>query len=28
VNDKVTGLMPQVIAILNGEAPPTPTAQP
>lgn len=28
VNDKVTGLMPQVIAILNGEAPPAPTAQP
>ena len=28
VNDKMTGLMPQVLAIVNGEAPPAPTAQP
>lgn len=28
VNDKMTGLMPQVLAIINGEAPPAPTAQP
>ncbi|MFM7333390.1 MAG: DUF2059 domain-containing protein [Tabrizicola sp.] len=28
INDKMTGLMPQVLAIVNGEAPPTPTAQP
>ena len=32
INDKMTGLMPQVLAIVNGEAPPestpAPTAQP
>ncbi len=28
VNDKMKGLMPGVIAILNGEVPPAPTAQP
>ncbi len=28
VNDKMTGLMPQVLAILNDEAPPAPTVQP
>lgn len=28
INDKMTGLMPQVIAIVNGEAPPAPTAPP
>lgn len=28
INDKMTGLMPQVLAIVNGEAPQAPTAQP
>jgi len=28
INDKMTGLMPQVLAIVNGEAPPAPTVQP
>ena len=28
INDKMTGLMPQVLAVVNGEAPPAPTAQP
>jgi hypothetical protein len=28
INDKMTGLMPQVLAIVNGEAPPAPTEQP
>jgi hypothetical protein len=28
INDKMSGLMPQVLAIINGEAPPAPTAQP
>lgn len=28
INDKMTGLMPQVLAIVNGEAPPAPPAQP
>ncbi|MFN4201461.1 MAG: DUF2059 domain-containing protein [Tabrizicola sp.] len=28
INDKMQGLMPQVLAIINGEAPPAPTAQP
>ena len=28
INDKMAGLMPQVLAIVNGEAPPAPTAQP
>lgn len=28
VNDKVSTIMPQVIAVINGEAPPEPTAQP
>ena len=28
INDKMQGLMPQVLAIVNGEAPPAPTAQP
>lgn len=28
INDKMTRLMPQVLAIVNGEAPPAPTAQP
>lgn len=28
INDKMTGLMPQVLAIVNGEVPPEPTAQP
>lgn len=28
VNDKVSAIMPQVIAVINGEAPPEPTAQP
>ncbi|WP_137112278.1 DUF2059 domain-containing protein [Rhodobacter sp. SY28-1] len=28
INDKMTGLMPQVLAIVNGEAPPAPNAQP
>ena len=28
INEKMTGLMPQVLAIVNGEAPPAPTAQP
>jgi hypothetical protein len=28
INDKMTGLMPQVLSIVNGEAPPAPTAQP
>jgi hypothetical protein len=28
INDKMSGLMPQVLAIVNGEAPPEPTVQP
>ncbi len=28
INDNMDGLMPQVLAIINGEAPPAPTAQP
>ncbi len=28
INDNMSGLMPQVLAIINGEAPPAPTAQP
>lgn len=28
INDKMQGVMPQVLAIINGEAPPAPTAQP
>ncbi|WP_149586815.1 DUF2059 domain-containing protein [Tabrizicola flagellatus] len=28
INEKMDGLMPQVLAIVNGEAPPAPTAQP
>ncbi len=28
INDNLDGLMPQVLAIINGEAPPAPTAQP
>jgi hypothetical protein len=28
INDKMAGLMPQVLAIVNGEAPPAPTVQP
>lgn len=28
INDKMKGLMPRVLAIVNGEAPPAPTAQP
>lgn len=28
INDNMTALMPQVLAIINGEAPPAPTAQP
>ncbi|MFN3280689.1 MAG: DUF2059 domain-containing protein [Tabrizicola sp.] len=28
INEKMEGLMPQVLAIVNGEAPPAPTAQP
>ena len=28
INEKMTVLMPQVLAIVNGEAPPAPTAQP
>ncbi|MBN8630423.1 MAG: DUF2059 domain-containing protein [Rhodobacterales bacterium] len=28
INDKMTGLMPQVLAIVNGEAPPATTAEP
>ncbi|MFN3994471.1 MAG: DUF2059 domain-containing protein [Tabrizicola flagellatus] len=28
INEKMDGLIPQVLAIVNGEAPPAPTAQP
>ena len=28
INEKMEGLMPQVLAIVNGEAPPAPTGQP
>lgn len=28
INDNMSALMPQVLAIINGEAPPAPTAQP
>ena len=28
INDNMTALMPQVLAIINGEVPPEPTAQP
>jgi hypothetical protein len=28
INDNMEGLMPQVLAIINGEEPPAPTAQP
>ncbi|MCU0827829.1 MAG: DUF2059 domain-containing protein [Tabrizicola sp.] len=28
INENMDGLMPQVLAIINGEAPPAPTAQP
>ncbi|MFN3577834.1 MAG: DUF2059 domain-containing protein [Tabrizicola sp.] len=28
IEEKMDGLMPQVLAIINGEAPPAPTAQP
>jgi hypothetical protein len=28
INEKMTGLMPQVLAVINGEEPPAPTVQP